>query len=949
MKNRFLIVVALIVILAAITGSAQAMPPDMTALVYVNIGSADDLDRFASTQLPLYTMLDGGLLSGANQAGQQSLEKAGLTLQVLDPDLLSGDYYLAETRPSRQAPDFNLFGQVLLNTTNGALLRMDPAQVASLTQAGAELRLITLTPKPIPSAQAEALYPDVVEPDPLIQLMMDQVTTDTVYEYDEGLAGERQVWVDGAWYTITSRHTDSGTNIQKATSYVGQHMADLGLDVEYHQWDNPTNPNVIGELPGLVNPEDIFIIGGHLDDVQFVPGGADDNASGSVAAMIAADILTQYQWGCTLRFAFWTGEEQGLIGSGYYAQRSYQQGENILGYLNLDMIAWNTIGSQPSIYLGYGASVPASHDLALLFADVLDAYNINLLPVIGTGYSGSSDHGSFLQFGYPAILGIEGDDDFNPYYHSPQDITANTDPVYFTDYVRASVGTFAHMTGCLIPNGVGALDGHVTNASGGSPIPDVTITADDGQGHSFTANTDPSGYYTQTLLAGIYDVNATVYGFQPSTVTGVEIITGTVTTEDFALTAVPTYTVSGYVTDLGTGDPLAAQVEFLDAPVAPVNTDPATGFYSIEVAEGTWTMKATADQHASQTVTVNVSGDTSQNFALSPFCDVLADDVENGNIGWTAQSPWAITTEASHSPTHSWTDSPGGSYQNFVNTSLTSPVVDLTDYAGMKLNFWHTYATESGYDYASVEYSTNGGSSWTPVESYDGSSPAWTQEELLIPQLDGQANAKIRFHFTTDSSVTYDGWHVDDIALVGGGSGCVEDTPIEGLTATSTSPDALGEPTTLTASVTGGTNIVYTWDFGDGDTGDGAITDHVYPAVGTYEATVIAANSTYSDTATTTVVIEEGVTGLIATNDSPTPVGSVTTFTASVTGGLNVSYTWDFGDGATGSGQVVTHMYDAPGSYTAMVTATNPVSSAEAETVAEVVGSLRFYLPFVTR
>src|SRR5690606_20315650 len=36
------------------------------------------------------------------------------------------------------------------------------------------------------------------------------------------------------------------------------------------------------------------------------------------------------------------------------------------------------------------------------------------------------------------------------------------------------------------------------------------------------------------------------------------------------------------------------------------------------------------------------------------------DDVEDGNIGWTAQSPWAITAEDSHSTSHSWTDSPGG-------------------------------------------------------------------------------------------------------------------------------------------------------------------------------------------------------------------------------------------------------------------------------------------------
>jgi Zn-dependent M28 family amino/carboxypeptidase len=196
---------------------------------------------------------------------------------------------------------------------------------------------------------------------------------------------------------------------------VGQHMAnDLGLSVDYYVWNNSNNPDVIGEIPGLVNPDDIFIIGGHIDDVQGVPG-ADDNASGSVAALVAADIMSQYQWGCTLRFGFWTGEEQGLLGSAAYAQHVKSEGQNIVGYLNLDMIAWNTPDSPETIYLGYRSSVPGSHELALLFNDVVGAYNIPLLPTIGTGYDGSSDHTSFLDQGYPAVLGIEGNDDFNPY------------------------------------------------------------------------------------------------------------------------------------------------------------------------------------------------------------------------------------------------------------------------------------------------------------------------------------------------------------------------------------------------------------------------------------------------------------------------------------------------------------------------------------------------------
>jgi hypothetical protein len=70
------------------------------------------------------------------------------------------------------------------------------------------------------------------------------------------------------------------------------------------------------------------------------------------------------------------------------------------------------------------------------------------------------------------------------------------------------------MSGCLIPGGVGALDGTVS-AAGGGGIAGASVAIDDGQGHTFTAPTDASGYYTQTLLSGFYTATASAYGYLP--------------------------------------------------------------------------------------------------------------------------------------------------------------------------------------------------------------------------------------------------------------------------------------------------------------------------------------------------------------------------------------------------------------------------------------------------
>ena len=76
--------------------------------------------------------------------------------------------------------------------------------------------------------------------------------------------------------------------------------------------------------------------------------------------LVAADILSQFEWNCTLRFALWTGEEHGLLGSEKYAHRAKNAGEKILGALNLDMIGWNTPGSPPEVDFHARSSLPAT-------------------------------------------------------------------------------------------------------------------------------------------------------------------------------------------------------------------------------------------------------------------------------------------------------------------------------------------------------------------------------------------------------------------------------------------------------------------------------------------------------------------------------------------------------------------------------------------------------------
>lgn len=198
-------------------------------------------------------------------------------------------------------------------------------------------------------------------------------------------------------------------------------------------------------------------------------------------------------------------------------------------------------------------------------------------------------------------------------------------------------------------------------------------------------------------------------------------------------------------------------------------SDPGTGFYELLLPEGTYDVVVSADGYGTVTLEgiVATSPDVIvENVFLAPLMTVYFDDVEAGPVGWTADPPWAVTQEQSHSPIHSWTDSPGGNHGNNLDISLTSQVFDFSDVAGVTLSFFQRYDLESGFDFGYVEVSTDG-SAWEAVGVVNGTDTTWQEATFEVPQLDGAATAQVRFRLTSDVAVTEDGWYVDDVRISG--------------------------------------------------------------------------------------------------------------------------------------------------------------------------------------
>ncbi|MCC6156389.1 MAG: PKD domain-containing protein, partial [Candidatus Hydrogenedentes bacterium] len=152
----------------------------------------------------------------------------------------------------------------------------------------------------------------------------------------------------------------------------------------------------------------------------------------------------------------------------------------------------------------------------------------------------------------------------------------------------------------------------------------------------------------------------------------------------------------------------------------------------------------------------------------------------------------------------------------------------------------------------------------------------------------------------------------------------VVDEGISGLSVQADPITILGDSTQMTVSVSAGSRVSYTWDFGDGATGAGDALTHTYAAIGTYTATVTATNSVGQQVSDVQlVIVDVPAQGLSASNDGPNTVNQATQLSATISGGTGVSYAWAFGDGTTGSGASPVHVYSAAGSYLATVTASN--------------------------
>lgn len=526
----------------------------------------------------------------------------------------------------------------------------------------------------------------------------------------------------------TRRHGQPGE--VQCENYLVAEMNALGLNTSTFNYDSGADV-VIGELTGTTQPDKIVIIGGHYDSINYSVSasgpapGADDDASGVAAVLEIARILSQYEFDYTIRFCGWSGEESGLLGSAAYAANLANNGADVVGMVQLDMIAYRAPGDTRSVDFVTNDTTPALNDFAI---QAYQTYVPGLQTKQGSLSGGTSDHRSFFQNGFPACFPFEDVGSYSPYIHTSNDTvgTSANDFVLATQITQGALATVAELARPVSLN-LTHQPLQDTRNDLGPYYPGVLVDDPASKGIASVElfwRADGGNWNQQSMQA---TGRGSEYGGaipgQPSP-----------TTVEYYIVATDSNGVERAVPEAFT--PGDKSYSFLVGNVDRIYFNDFEG----NTAEG-WT-------HV-------YGGGTSNDH----------DDWQRGAPQGKAGDP-----SSAFSGTKIWGNDLGGSgfngeYQSNVNIRLISPLIDCTGKTDVRLRYRRSLTVEEGqYDQARIRVAGN--QVWENPNSGNFADTDWVLHDLDISAYaDNNAAVELRWILRSDGGLEFGGWNIDDVEV----------------------------------------------------------------------------------------------------------------------------------------------------------------------------------------
>ena len=274
---------------------------------------------------------------------------------------------------------------------------------------------------------------------------VDAVSVSRIYDYGRDL------------FAFESKFITQPGNA-KAIEYLAARLREFGYEPEL-QWFEPRpgvrSANVVARLRGTRDTALVYVVSSHFDSVEDGPG-SDDNTSGTSALLEAARVLATRPQAATIEFAFFTGEEAGLLGSREFVRRAVAGGKRIVGALNNDMVGFaNDERVDNTIRYSNDGLRDLQHAAAFLFT--------GLVTFDARYYKNTDAHAYYERYGdivggigsYP-ILG-------NPHYHQSHDVLETVSQHLIAEVSRTTVASIMAMASA--PSRLGGLE--LARAGGG--------------------------------------------------------------------------------------------------------------------------------------------------------------------------------------------------------------------------------------------------------------------------------------------------------------------------------------------------------------------------------------------------------------------------------------------------------------------------------------------------
>ena len=272
--------------------------------------------------------------------------------------------------------------------------------------------------------------------------------------------------------TIGPRHMGDPDRMTAAVKYIESTLgpANLGYHVERHTYKagGVDCHNIVLDMLDKYSARvhEIVLVGAHYDSVPGTPG-ADDNASGVAAVMSLAQAFANTKHERALRFVLFANEEPPYfqtdeMGSLVYARECKKRGDQIVAMLSLESLGYySTAKGSQKAPAGMEARIPDTGNFLAVVGNVTSAPIVgtfenwfaknSTLPLTGMALPASvveqgwSDHWSFWQQGYPAVMVTDTAVLRNPHYHKAGDTADTLDYERLTQAVKGIEGVIQEL------------------------------------------------------------------------------------------------------------------------------------------------------------------------------------------------------------------------------------------------------------------------------------------------------------------------------------------------------------------------------------------------------------------------------------------------------------------------------------------------------------------------